>query len=142
MPNYPLSVYSFRVEWGGTRVDFTEVTGLDIFIEPIQIRNGSSPSDTVSVMPGLEKFNTVTLKRTVKKGDHEFYTWMNTKQGNTIERRDVNISLLDENHNPAITWKLVNAFPIRYSAPDFKSFQNSAAIEELELVHEGLSIVS
>lgn len=140
MANYPLPVYHFIVNWGGARIDFTEVSGLDIFIDPIQYRPGSNPSDTSTVMPGLEKFNTITFRRGVMKGDNDFFAWINTKQGNTIERRDITIQLLDESHNPAVTWKVKNAFPIRYSGPTLDSSNNEAAIEELEVVHEGLVV--
>ncbi len=140
MSAFPLPAYHFRVEWGGSRIDFTEVKGLDIFIEPIVFRNGAAPSDTVNHMPGLEKFNTITLKRDIVKGDNDMYNWIKTKQGNTIERRDITISLLDAEHNPAVVWTAHAAFPIRYSGPNFMASDSEVAFEELELVHEGLSV--
>jgi phage tail-like protein len=68
--------------------------------------------------------------------------WMKTKQMNTIERRDIVIKLLDEEHKPIITWKVHNAFPVRYSGPVLNSNSNEVAIEVLEVAHEGIEVMS
>lgn len=138
---YPLPKFHFLVEWGGSRIGFSEVTGLDMQIEPIEYREGSSPQYTKIKMPGLQKFSNITLKRGTFNGDKEFYKWMRTVSLNTIERRDLVISLLNENHEPVISWKVINAFPIKVQASDLKADGNEVAIETLELAHEGLSII-
>ena len=38
MPSYPLPKFHFQVQWGGARIGFTEVTGLDEQIEAIEYR--------------------------------------------------------------------------------------------------------
>ncbi len=40
---YPLVKFHFLVDWGGTNVGFTEVSGLDIETELIEYRQGASP---------------------------------------------------------------------------------------------------
>ena len=62
MANYPLPKFHFQVQWGGDRIGFTEVTGLDIQIEPIEYREGSSPEYSKIKMPGMHKFSNITLK--------------------------------------------------------------------------------
>lgn len=138
---YPLPKFHFLVEWGGSRIGFSEVTGLDIQIEPIEYREGSSPQYTKIKMPGLQKFSNITLKRGTFNGDKEFYAWIRTVSLNTIERRDLVISLLNESHEPVISWKIINAFPIKVQASDLKADGNEVAIETLELAHEGLSLI-
>ncbi len=59
---------------------------------------------------------------------------------NTIERRDLIISLLNEEHDPVMVWKVKNAWPTKIQSTDLKSDGNEVAIESIELVHEGLSI--
>ncbi|MGO4710328.1 phage tail protein, partial [Chryseobacterium sp. 2TAF14] len=59
---------------------------------------------------------------------------------NTVERRSITISLLDENGEPAVTWKVKNAFPLKVNATDLKAEGNEVAIETLEIAHEGLTI--
>ncbi len=65
---------------------------------------------------------------------------MNTIKLNTVERRDITINLLNENHELVMTWKVKNAFPVRYSGPILNANSNRAAIEELEIAHEGFSV--
>lgn len=139
---YPLAKFHFRVEWGGERVGFTEVTGLDMQVEAIEYREGSSPEYSKIKMPGLHKFSNLTLKRGSVAGDSDFYKWVNTISLNQVERRDVVISLLNETHTPVLTWKAKNTFPIKLAASDLKADGNEVAIETLELAHEGLSLVT
>jgi len=89
-------------------------------------------------MPGLHKYNNITLKRGVMKGDNEFFKWLNTVKLNTIERRDLTISLLNEKHEAVMVWKAHNAFPVKVEGPGLKASGNEVAIESIEIAHEGL----
>ncbi len=141
MAEYPLPKFHFRVEWGGSKIGFTEVTGLDVQTDPIEYREGSSPEYSKIKMPGLQKFSNITLKRGTFNGDRDFYNWMKTISLNSVQRRDVTISLLNENHEPVVTWKVRNAFPVKVQASDMKADGNEVAVETLELAHEGMSVV-
>jgi phage tail-like protein len=140
MANYPLPKFHFRVEWGGSKIGFTEVTGLNIENEMIEYRDGSSPEYHKIKMPGLQKYGNITLKRGMFNGDNEFFQWLNTVSLSKVERRDVSIALLNENHEPVYVWKVKNAFPTKVTAPDFKSDANEVAVETIEIAHEGLVI--
>jgi phage tail-like protein len=140
MANYPLPKFHFQVEWGGANLGFSEVSGLDVESEVIEYRDGFSPEYIKTKMPGMQKFSNITLKRGTFQGDNEFYTWWNTVALNTIERRDVTISLLNENHDPVIVWKVKNAWPVKVQSTDLKADGNEVAIETIELAHEGLTI--
>lgn len=140
MANYPLPKFHFRVEWGGSKIGFTEVTGLNIENEIIEYRDGSSPEYHKIKMPGLQKFGNITLKRGMFNGDNEFFQWLNTVSLSKVERRDVSIALLNENHEPVYLWRVKNAFPVKVVAPDLKSDANEVAVESIEIAHEGLVI--
>lgn len=140
MAEYPLPKFHFQVEWGGTRIGFTEVTGLEVTTDPIEYRDGASPEFHKIKMPGMQKYSNITLKRGKFKSDNEFYDWWNKHQLNTIERRDLTISLLNESHEPVFVWKVKNAWPIKVNATDLKADGNEVAIETMELVHEGLTM--
>jgi phage tail-like protein len=142
MATYPLPKFHFLVQWGGERIGFTELTGVDIQVEAIEYREGSSPEYSKIKMPGMHKFSNITLKRGTMSGDSDFYKWVNTISLNTVERRDIIISLLNESHAPVMTWKVKNSFPVKLQASDLKSDGNEVAIETLELAHEGLKLVS
>ncbi|MGE9311240.1 phage tail protein [Niabella sp. CJ426] len=140
MATYPLTKFHFQVEWGGTRIGFTEISGLDVSLDVIEYRDGASPEYSKIKMPGMTKFSNITLKRGTFLNDNEFYAWFNTVQMTAIERRNITISLLNENHEPVMVWKVKNAFPVKVQSTDLKADGNEVAIETLELAHEGLII--
>ena len=140
MAEYPIPKFHFQVEWGGSKIGFTEVTGLDVSTDVIEYREGSSLEYHKIKMPGMLKFSNITLKRGTFKGDNDFYKWFNTIALNTVERRDLIISLLNENHEPVVVWKIKNAFPVKVQSTDLKSDGNEVAIESVEIAHEGLTI--
>ncbi len=147
--DYPLPKFHFLVEWGSDfRIGFTEVSGLDFETEVIEYREGSSKKYNKSKQPGLIKYSNITLKRGTFEGDFDFFTeWQKTyffQEGNdtgSLYRRAVTIKLLNEKHEPIITWILENAWPSKVQSTDLKADANEVAIETMELVHEGLTIL-
>ena len=137
---YPLVKFHFQVEWSGTKIGFSEVSGLDVETEVVEYRDGANPEYSKVKMPGMQKFSNITLKRGTFATDNEFYNWWNTVKLNTIERRDITISLLNEEHEPVVTWKVKNAWPAKVQSTDLKADGNEVAIESIEIVHEGLTI--
>lgn len=137
---YPSPVFHFNVEWGGEKVSFSEVSGLNIETQVIEYRGGFNKEFSPQKMPGLQKFGNITLKRGIFNGDNEFYDWLNTTNQNTVQRRDLIINLLNENSEPVMTWKVKNAFPVKIEGPGLKATGNEVAIETLEIAHEGLTI--
>ena len=137
---YPLPASHIVVEWSGSRIGFTEVTGLEVEAEVIDYREGSSPAHSVVKMPGLKKYGDITLKRGFFAADNEFYVWFKTIDLNKVERRDVTISLLNEEHEPVVTWRVVQAWPRKLSAPVFDAQSSSVAIEELVLACEEIVV--
>ena len=140
MQEYPVPKFHFSVDWGGTRIGFTEVSGLDVQLDVIEYREGNSPEYHKIKQPGLTKYSNITLKRGTFKGDNQYFEWLNTVQLNKIERRDVIITLLNENHEPVVTWTIKRAWPIKVQSTDLKADGNEVAIETLELAHEGLTM--
>ncbi len=140
MADYPLPKFHFQVEWGGAKIGFTEVSGLDVEREVIEYRDGSSKEYSKLKQPGLTKFSNITLKRGSFASDNEFYDWWASTKLETVERRDITISLLNEEHTPVMIWNVKNAWPSKITPTDLKSDDNSIAIESMELVHEGLTI--
>lgn len=145
MAEYPLPVFHFQVDWGGskgTEVGFAEVGGLVMENQVIEYRDGASKEFGAVKMPGIPKSGNLTMKRGITAKDTDFFKWLNTTSMNKVERRTLTISLLNENHEPVMTWKAVNAFPVKIEGPGLKSTGNEVAIETIEVAHEGLSIVA
>jgi phage tail-like protein len=140
MAEYPIPKFHFQVDWGGTKIGFTEVSGLQVTTEKMEYRDGAWPEYIKLQIPGMQTQSPITMKRGIFAGDNEFYDWWNTVALNTIERRDVTISLLNEAHEPVVVWKVKNAWPTKVTSTDLNSTGNEVAVETLELTHEGLTM--
>lgn len=139
MSNFPLLKFHFSVEWGGERIGFTEVTGLDFESEVIEYRHGAQVDYTSIKIPALKKSSNIIFKRGTFQGDYDFFQWYKTIYQNDF-RRDITIKLLGKDHDPIITWKAKNAWPVKVQSTDLKADANEIAIETMEIVHEGLTI--
>lgn len=137
---WPLPKFYFQVKLGDTEVSFQEVSGLDIEAQIIEYRHGNSPEFSTIKMPGIKKVGNVTLKKGVFVKDNAFWDWFNQIKMNTIERKTVTISLLDEGGAPTMVWTLNNAWPTKITGTDMKSDGNEVAVETIEVAHEGLTI--
>jgi len=139
---YPLPKFHFELEWGGTRIGFTEVTGLDFETEVIEYREGNMPTYNKTKQPGLTKYTDITLKRGIILDDFEYFNeWVKTamfQENKAKFRRTVTIKLLNEEHKPIVIWTVAKAWPSKYQSTDLKADGNEIAIETLTLVHEGL----
>ena len=93
-------------------------------------------------MPGIKQFSNISMKKGVFKSDNKFWDWYSQISMNLIKRIPVTISLLDEGGDPTMVWTLLNAWPTKITATDLSSEGNEVAIEEIEIVHEGLTIAN
>jgi len=140
---WPLPKFYFSVQLGDdTTVSFQEVDGLDSETQVIEYRHGNSPVFYPIKMPGLGKVSNVTMRKGIFVNDSKFWDWYNEIKMNTIERRTVIISLLDETGTPKRTWTLNNAWPTKITGTDLKSEGNEVAIESIEVAYETLTVAS
>jgi phage tail-like protein len=140
--DYPIPRFHFQVQWGGSKISFTEVTGLVMEREKVEYRHSDSKDFNRISMPGLVKNNNITLKRGKFEGDFDFNDWLEQVANDRVDgRRDVTITLLNEKHEPVAAWTAARCFPVKVTAPDLKSDANEAAIESLEIAHEGLKLM-
>lgn len=140
MADYPLPVFHFQVKWHGDSLAFSEVSGLSTEIQVIEYRDGANKDYSPQKMPGIPKHGNITLKRGILPKNNQFFDWLNTTKLNKVDRADIIISLLNDNHDPVMTWKAINAFPVKIEGPGLKSTGNEVAIESIEIAHEGLTI--
>ncbi|MDR7334586.1 phage tail protein [Roseateles asaccharophilus] len=139
---WPLPKFRFEVKWDSAVMSFQEVSGLDVEAQPIEYRHGDSPALSVLKMPGMKKYSDVTMKKGVFKGDNKFWDWFAEIKMNTIKRKPITISLLDEEGKPTMVWTLANAWPTKITSTDLKSTGNEVAIETIVIAHEGLTIAN
>lgn len=137
---WPLPKFHFQVKWDDTELAFQEVSGLDIETEVIEYRAGNSPAFTKVKMPGMIKSGNITMKKGVFVKDNAIFDWFNEIKMNTITRKALTISLLDESQTPTMVWKVQNAFPTKVQGTDLKAEGNEVAVETIEIAHEGIVI--
>ena len=134
--------FAFQVDFGdGVKHGFSEMSGLDGAVAPIEYRTSDSKGFSAVKMPGIRKSSNVTLKRGVIARNTTFWAWLDASLGSLIERRTITIALLDEQARPVMVWKLTNAAPIKVEGPSLNANGNDVAVETVELSHEGVSIV-
>ena len=139
---WPLPKFYFEVKWDDAVMHFQEVSGLDVEAQPLEYRHGDSPAFSVIKMPGTKKFSNVTMKKGVFKSDNKFWDWFKEIKMNTVKRKPVTISLLDESGAPTMVWTLANAWPTKITGTDLKASGNDVAVECIEIAHEGLTIAN
>lgn len=138
---WPLPKFFFNIDLGdGKPLGFSEISGLESDIKPIEYRHGDSKVWSTIKMPGLRSVGNVTLKKGVFTTDSIFWDWYNEAQLNIIKRRTVTINLLDDKAAPKMTWTLTNAWPTKVTGTDLKSDSNEVAIESLEIAYETLVV--
>ena len=140
---WPLPKFYFTVTLGDDEsISFQEVDGLESETQIIEYRHGNSPVFFPIKMPGIGRVGNVTMRKGIFVNDDKFWQWYNEIKMNTIERRTVVISLLDEQANPKMTWTLNNAWPTKVTGTDLKSEGNEVAVESVEISYETLVVAA
>jgi phage tail-like protein len=138
----PQKSFRFLVEIDGIiQAGFSEVTIPDSAQDPIEYREGG---DTITVrkLPGLIKYGNVALKWGTTDS-LELYEWRKMVEDGKVgeARKNIAITILGDDGNPAARWEFSEAWPTKYDAPDLKAAGNEIAIETLEIAHEGMKRV-
>jgi phage tail-like protein len=138
---YPHGRFRYKVEIDGLDAGgFSEVTGFDASIDVIEYREGDMVTTPLK-LPGLKKYGNITLKQGLADS-MVLYDWISSAISGAVERKTITITLLDEEESPAASWQVINAWPVKYTAPDFNATSSEVAIETLEIAHEGMTRVS
>lgn len=142
MTSNPVLNFHFQVDWGGTRIGFTRVEGLTAQTEVTYYREGAEPDYQPCPIPTLTRYDDITLQRGIIAGDNEIHAWFRTVEAMKTERRDITISLLNQEHAPVVTWKVKGAFIRRIDGPILSGTgeHGGIAIERMVLAHEGFAI--
>lgn len=121
-------------------VSFQEVDGLESATGTIESRYDSSPISKPIKIPGIERSGNVLVRKGIFVNDSSFWDWYNEIKMNTIARRTILISLLDEQGNVKMTWTLNNAWPAKITGTALESEGNEIAVESVEIAYETLTI--
>jgi phage tail-like protein len=142
----PYSQFNYLVDLGtgdtsSVQAGFQEVSGLGMEIGIAEYRNGNEKDNAARKITGLYKVPDVTLKRGVI-GATDLYEWLDeVRNGSQEALRSVVIALVSEDRSTvAMTWKLTNARPLKYTGPSLNGKGTDVAVEELVLACERIDM--
>lgn len=121
---------------GKSRAVFTEASGLQIETELMDVQEGGNNEFTWR-LPGASKVSNITLKRGMVRNDGLLSWYLDNIRGKPT-KKNVSIVLYDTAGEEVARWDFLNAFPVKWVGPQLTADANSAAVETLELAHEGL----
>jgi phage tail-like protein len=141
---HPYGNQHFLVDLGagsaGLEAAFCEVVIPGISIDVVEYRTGGGEESGVQKLPGLARYPDVILRRGII-GSLDLYNWINeVRNGSSNAARTVTIQLLSEDRVPVVTWKLLRAWPAKYSGPTLDAKGTDIAMEELTLSYERLEM--
>ena len=146
----PYGAFNFLVALGGAQGEgdegkiiggFSEASGLGMDVSYSEYRNGNEMFNTARKVPNTHKVDDVTLKRGLV-GSTDLFDWIKTVRDGTADPRTITITLLDEARNTVAAWRLRSAQPKKWSGPTLAGKGGGeVAMEELQLVHEGVEYV-
>jgi phage tail-like protein len=140
----PYPQFNFTVDLGqGIRAGFQECSNIGMEVTVVEYRNGNEPTNNVRKITGLNKASDVTLKRGAI-GVLDLYGWLNDiRNGTSNGKRNVTINLMSEdktNTTPVLTWRLLNAFIMKYVSGPMNAKGSDVAMEELTLSYERMEM--
>ncbi len=130
--------FNFVVEFDGTiKGMFTECTGLGVSVAVEKYEEGGLNTYTHQ-LPGRATYSNITFKQPIFVAA-ELYDWLLKIVKGEEARQNLSIFVNDSFGGRVRSWQLKGAFPVKWTGPSLKADANEAAIETLEIAHEGLS---
>lgn len=136
---YPPVGFHFSVEFTGlstseTDHQFQSVAGLSVDVETEDVTEGGENRFKHKI-PVRTKYPNLVLKRGLLV-DSKVIDWCKDAVENfEFEPIDLIVKLLNEKHEPLLSWNIVHAYPIKWSIADFNAQESKVVIETIELVY-------
>ncbi len=115
---------------------FTECSGIEMSLEVEEYKEGGRNGEVLK-FPTRISWTNITLKRGVGVGD-TLWNWSYDFVKGEGKRRDGVIVLLTELRVPHNVWYFRRGLPLKYTGPTMNASQSNAAIESIEIAHEGI----
>ncbi len=147
MPHYyPPVGFHFRVEVLGLPpndrdVCFAEVSGLSVEMGTEEVAEGGE-NRFIQKYPTQAKYPELVLKRGLLLNSEVFAWLRGCIQDYTIQPKNIDVQLLNEEGEPLLTWHLVNAYPTKWSVSDLNATNNAIAIESLQFFYQYFTLDS
>ena len=141
---YPPRAFHFKVEVLGlpandNDVRFSEVGGLSMEMSTEEMPEGGE-NRFVQKYPVRAKYPELVLKRGLLVRSAVFDWIRESIQDYRIVPKDIDVKLLNDEHQPLMTWHLVNAYPTKWALTDLNASGNSVAVETLQLFYQYFTV--
>ncbi len=115
---------------------FSECTGLETSLEIEDYMEGGN-NGAVLKFPTRVKWENISLKKGLTSNT-ELWDWFYGFAEGRGTRKDGLITVQTEDHSPHTVWRFRRGLPLKYAGPQLNAGQSNAAIESIEIAHEGL----
>ena len=142
MPVYEIPrVYHFKVEFldvigvKENDIRFQDVSGLtaELGIEEV-IEGGENRFS--HRLPARAKYSNLILKRGMLIDSGLIDWFKNAIEHFQFRPTTILVKLLDQDHEPMITWSFEKAWPVKWTISDLKATENAIAVETIELAYQ------
>jgi len=142
---YPPVAFHFLVEPIGlprpsdADTRFSDVSGLSVELATEEVNEGGQ-NQFVQKYPQRAKYPELVLKRGFLV-DSVLFEWVRRAiEDLIIEPLDIDVKLLDEEHQPLVTWHVRKAYPTKWAVSDFGASSNTVVVESLQLYYQSFSV--
>jgi phage tail-like protein len=142
---YPPVSFHFKVEFNGitsqeTDTQFQSVAGLSVDIETEEFAEGGE-NRFKHKFPVRTKFPNLVLKRGMVT-DSKIIDWCRDAiESFQFLPIDLTVKLLNEKHEPLVTWNVVHAYPVKWAVADLNAEENKLSVETIELAYNYFTLV-
>jgi phage tail-like protein len=120
---------------------FQEVNGLEVEMEMESFTEGGQNRFTWQ-LPKRTRYSDITFKRGLFIGS-PIITWCkNALENFLFAPANVTVALLNEQHEPIMSWYIVSAIPKKWSISGFNAQENSIVVESITLSYKYFNVIS
>ena len=134
----PYGAFRFRVEILGLQVGgFTEVSGLEREVQVEDFREGGV-NDHTHKLATVTKYPNLTLRRGLADAV-ELWQWHQDVVNGRIQKRQINVVLIDTAGQDRWRWVFERAYPVKWSGASLNATTNGVFVESVEFAHDGVT---
>ena len=118
---------------------FQSVSGLNVELETETIKEGGE-NRFVHTLPVRSKYPNLVLKRGMLTNSDVIQWCLDAFENLEIQPADLQVSMLNEDHEPLVTWNIKQAWPVKWSISDLNAEENKVMVETIELYYQFFTV--
>lgn len=136
----PYLSFQFKIEVGDLTGYFIEIGGIGSENNVVTHAVTIDGRDLVEQIPGRQNQTPITLGRGITD-NMDFWTWRQQVIDGLLSdaRQNGTITMYTRDYQEAAKWEFVNGWPSNVTGPELRADSNDYGIEQLTIVHEGLT---